>query len=175
MKYRVDKIDALLVVMLVAMDRNFIRCSLVDEMADKELAIVNYNFAYEHPQVVFSKWAKESGWTRNFNKDWYIHDAVKEVLIAEGIVPVGTKATPKQQKQAKPEQTMSQAPKPQKQVSEIIKQKVKVSSAKQQQKEITLPKPQKAEGIRMMTDEELAKEIHKISDFENDFVDPDLL
>lgn len=174
MQYRVDKIDALLVVMLIAMDRNFVRCSLMDETANKELAVVNYNFSYPHPQVVFTDWAKESGWTKAFNKDWYIHDVVREALVAEGIVPVG-KATPKHQKQAKPEQTMSQAPKPQKQVSEIIKQKVKVSSAKQQQKEITLPKPQKAEGIKMMTDEELEKEIHKISDFENDFVDPDLL
>ena len=171
MKYRIDKIDALLVIMLVAMDRNFIRCSLVDETANKELAVVNYNFSYPHPQVVFTDWAKESGWTKAFNKDWYIHDSIKEVLIAEGVVPGSTKVTPKNDVQ--PKQTT--APKPQKQVSEIVKQKVKVSSAKQQQKEITLPKPQKAEGIKMMSDEELAKEIHKISDFEDNFVDPDLL
>ena len=176
MKYRVDKIDALLIIMLVAMDRNFIRCSLMDETADKELAVVNYNFNYEHPQVVFSKWAKESGWTRNFNKDWYIHDAVKEVLIAEGIVPGGTKVTPKQQSK------QTTAPKPQKPVSEIIRQKVKVSQAtpkpqakQEQQREVVLSKPQKADGIKMMSDEELEKEIHKISDFEDDFVDPDLL
>lgn len=182
MKYRVDKIDALLVIMLVAMDRNFIRCSLMDETADKELAIVNYNFSYPHPQVIFSKWAKESGWTKNFNKDWYVHDAVKEVLVAEGIVPGSTKVTPKQSKEEPQRQTVSQAPKPQQQVSQIIRQKVKVSQAPKpqakkeaQQEEIVMPKPQKAQGIKMMSDEELAAEIHKISDFENDFVDPDLL
>lgn len=179
MKYRVDKIDALLVIMLVAMDRNFIRCSLMDETADKELAIVNYNFSYPHPQVIFSDWAKKSGWTKAFNKDWYVHDAVKEVLVAEGIVPGSTKVTPKQQ--AKPQQT-SQAPRPQQAVSNIVKSKVKVAQVapkpqtkKETNQEIKLQKPQKAEGFKMMTDEELAAEIHKISDFENDFVDPDLL
>jgi hypothetical protein len=176
MKYRVDKIDALLVVMLIAMDRNFIRCSLMDETADKELAVVNYNFSYEHPQVVFTPWAKKSGWTKAFNKDWYVHDAVKEVLVAEGIVPGSIKVTsPKQQ------QATSQAPHPQKPVSEIVRQKVKVTQApkpqakQEQQKEVVIPKPQKAENIVMMSDEQLAAEIHKISDFENDFVDPDLL
>ena len=182
MKYRIDKIDALLVVMLVAMDRNFVRCSLVDETADKELAIVNYNFSYPHPQVIFSDWAKESGWTKAFNKDWYVHDAVKEVLISEGIVPGSIKTSKQQQpKQTKSQQTQ-QAPCPQQAVSNIVKSKVKVAQAapkpqakQEKQREVVLPKPQKAENIVMMSDEELAAEIHKISDFENDFVDPDLL
>lgn len=178
MEYRVDKIDAMLIVTLVAMDRNFIRGTLMDETANKELATVNYNFTYEHPQVVFTAWAKESGWTRNFNKDWNIHDAVRDKLIEKGIVPESVRTAFKQthSKQEKPQQTA--APKPQTEVSKIVKSKVKVaqaSSAKQEQKEVKIQKPQKAENIVMMSDEELEKEIHKISDFENDFVDPDLL
>lgn len=180
MNFYVSQVNAGFQLLSIAIERTYLTGVLQDDNG-KKLADVqfNWNGNFDHPRVIFTQWAKDCGWTKLYNKDWFIHDKVLEGLIEEGIVPGVKAAAPKQQtKQEKSQQT--QAPKPQQAVSEIVRQKVKVSQAlkpqaKQEQKEIKLQKPQKAEGFKMMSDEELAAEIHKISEFENDFVDPDLL
>lgn len=184
MNFYVSQINAGFQLLSVAVERTYLTGLLKDDN-DKKLADIqfNWNGDFDHPRVMFTKWAKDCGWTKLYNKDWFVHDHVLKGLIEEGIVPENwnkkgsssKKQTPKQQPK---EQTTSQAPRPQKQVSDIVRQKVKVvqaPQAKQEQKEIKLQKPQKADNIVMMSDEQLAAEIHKISDFEDNFVDPDLL
>lgn len=187
MNFYVSQINAGFQLLSVAVERTYLTGRLQDDN-NKKLADIqfNWNGDFDHPRVMFTKWAKDCGWTKLYNKDWFVHDHVLKGLIEEGIVPENwnkkdnssKKQTPKQQSKAQSQQNTTQAPKPQQQVSDIVRQKVKVAQApqaKQEQKEIKLQKPQKADNIVMMSDEELAAEIHKISDFENDFVDPDLL
>lgn len=189
-KIKIEAINCELEVKAYVEENTFVRFILWDPDSGNELteqAHFNWgNDGYAHPFVKFSNWAKESGWTRAYNLDFRIHDLALAALVNEDYVPQEAldfalkhpKDNPRKNGKFTVQFSKQTAPKPQTKVSEIMKSKIKVTQtqqSKQEHAEVVMPKPQKAEGFKIMTDEELEKEIHKISDFENDFVDPDLL